>query len=977
MDELQLTISNGKTYLWGISSHPEEQFVPKNRLYAIWNKLFSLSDPAPAKIELELPASNGSIMVSNELKLSYGQYEDHTLLTKKKFLVDSFILDFKILKDEFLLSEKKAGFYFGDSYEGFKRAVQFTYSLIARQRFIPFHREGKSFFQVNLDNHDDFLIFKSLCNELPKSITAKDARPMEEALHAFLSEFTDYLIREFVKDLKIGEIPATPSDKWIYGLCKERSKVDEALTKSLSEWVTTRNVGKMQGYYLLFKLKEPDEHEKGWQLSYYLQSKNDPSLLISLKDIWENKKKIALQNYKLYFIQELGMAAKCSKFIEKSMLKPNPSSILLSENEALSFIKSDSFMLKDFGFVVHIPKITSAKLNSLRVMVNFKKPKILKTASINCFSSALFDFDYEIAVGDSLTLTNEEFYQLSRQKSELVCVNGKWVEVNPDDVKKVISFFEKKKQLSLSEVIYAGASGEVEFALETKNFPEEWGRAFLSSRSTSLEKQPEAFCGQLRKYQREGYSWLILLRKLGFGGILADDMGLGKTIQAISYLLYLKQAAVKKPSLIIAPTSVIGNWEHELQKFSPSLAVYLHHGLMRKKCNFNAKVSSADVVITSYGTLRRDKTEFAGILWEVVILDEAQNIKNPYTIQAISIGQLSAQHRLCLTGTPIENRLSELWSLMNFSNSWLLSSWENFKRSFAEPIELNADAEKTIRLRKILAPFILRRLKTDKKIIQDLPEKTEIKEYCPLTEEQATLYQAVLDESLSKIKESAENRRMHILATIIKLKQICNHPTNLLKDTQSKFLGRSGKLERLCEMVEIFLQNNEKCLIFTQFREMGAILKQTLEEYFSEPVLFLHGQTSRKEREKMIAMFQNENKPKIFVLSLKAGGLGINLTAANQVIHFDRWWNPAVENQAADRAYRIGQQRNVFIYKYITSGTIEEKIDELLEAKSALSNVVLAKGGAALTELDDEKLKEIFSLRRDSFAATRLNQKDR
>ncbi len=992
MDELQLTLHNGKAYLWAISSHPQEQFTPKERLESIWSLLFSsqasLQNPSVdisyTTLELELPTWKDNVVVSNELKFPYGQYEEYTQFTFKTFRVDSIILNFDLLQNEFLLSEKNVGFYLGDSYKGFKGVVQFVYSLIARQRFVPYHKEGKSFFQINLDSHDDFLIFKNLCEELPLSIKSSSAQKMEDALYIFLNDFTDFMIRGFIKGLKIENAIVTATDKWIYNLYTEKIKsketktnaspVDAEIIKGLSEWVISRNVGRMPDYALLFKLEEPDdagsnEQKKSWKLTCALQSKNDLSLLILLDELWKNKKNIPIPHYKLHLIQELGMAARCSKLIEKSMLKPHPSEIFLSEDDALSFMKSDSFMLKDFGFVVHIPKITPAKLGSLRILVNFKKPKTLKINATSGLSHALFDFDYEIAIGNDLTLSQEEFYQLSSQKSGLACVKGKWVEVNTNDVQKVISYFGKKKQLSIAEMMYANASGEVDFTMETKNFPEEWGQAFLD-RHHNAEPQPETFCGNLREYQKEGYSWLILLRKLGFGGILADDMGLGKTIQAISYLLYLKQleqTGTKKPSLIIAPTSVIGNWERELQHFSPSLAVYLHHGSGRERKYFQKKILTKDVIITSYGTLRRDKKELANIPWEVIFLDEAQNIKNPYTQQAISAGELSAQHRLCLTGTPIENRLSELWSLLNFSNPGLLSSWEKFKKNFAEPIELNADAEKTARLRKILSPFILRRLKTDKSIIQDLPEKTEIKEYCTLTEEQATLYQAVVNESLQKIKDAGGERRMHILATIIKLKQICNHPTNLLKDTENKFRGRSGKLERLCEMIEVFLQNNEKCLIFTQFQEMGSILKQTLEDYFGEQVLFLHGQTCRKEREKMIALFQNETKPQIFVLSLKAGGVGVNLTSANQVIHFDRWWNPAVENQATDRAYRIGQKRNVFIYKYITSGTIEEKIDELLEAKSGLANTLLAKGEAALTELDNEQLSEIFSLRRESF----------
>ena len=971
MDELQLSCYNGELHLWGVSSYPEEQFTPKERLNKTYNMLFSPNEINYlkfSKLEIEIPAVKNSIIVSDELKLVYGQYDDSGKASIRKFHVDCIILELGTIMNELLRSEKQHGFYFGESFDGLKSVVRFAYSLVARQRFMPFIKGNKSYFQLNLDNNDDFLIFKDICEALPPSVKPRITLKTEDAVYEFLENLVNFMIKELTKDINLEFFNRTKTDNWLSGFFRDGIKVDDEVKAGVSEWAVSRNVCRTHEYNILFKLEEPDPDREQWRLRYAVQSKHDLSLIISFDDIWQNRKKINLPNYKLHLIKELGMAARFSKVIEKSMLKPNPSLMLLSEEEALAFMKFESFMLKDFGFVVHIPKITSAKLSSLRVILSLKKPKTLRVASSSGLSDALFDFDYGVAIGDDTILSREEFYKLSSLKSGLVNVSGKWVELNSDDVKKVISFLDKKKQISISEIISTNASGDVDFEIEAKSFPENLGSCFLGLESPDLETPPPDFCGELRGYQRQGYSWLIVLRKIGFGGILADDMGLGKTIQAISYLLYLKKEQIKEPSLIVAPTSVIGNWEREFLRFAPSLKVHIYHGSMRKKIDFSEQIKGKDVIITSYGTMRNDRDFLAGIAWNVVILDEAQNIKNPYTKQAASAARLTARHRLCLTGTPIENRLSELWSLINFSNKGLLSSWDKFRTNFAEPIELNSDHEKTMRLKKIISPFILRRLKSDKNIISDLPEKNEIKEYCTLTEEQATLYQAIVDESLKKIKEAAQERRMNILSTIIKLKQVCNHPTNFLKDPTTKIAGRSGKLERLCEMVEVFLENNEKCLVFTQFREMGDILKQALEEYFSEQVLFLHGQLNRNERERMITLFQNERAPRIFVLSLKAGGFGINLTAANQVIHFDRWWNPAVENQATDRAYRIGQKKNVFIYKYITSGTIEEKIDEILETKSALSDSLLSKGEAALTELSDGKLREIFSLRRDSFS---------
>ena len=531
--------------------------------------------------------------------------------------------------------------------------------------------------------------------------------------------------------------------------------------------------------------------------------------------------------------------------------------------------------------------------------------------------------------------------------------------------------------MSLTDTIAINSSNELGLEIEDIIVPEKF-RANIDGLFDFKQIQkinvPERFIGTLREYQKDGLAWMTFLRRLGFGGVLADDMGLGKTIQAIAYFLILNEekdisGGNKLPSLIICPTSVIGNWQREIQKFSPSLKVNIYHGSSRlNKKEFANKINEYHLVISSYSIARIEEELFQSLEWDTVILDEAQNIKNPLTKQAMSISKIKSKNRFSLTGTPVENRLSELWSIMNFVNPGFLSKWDKFKKNFAEPIELYDNKQKQELLKKIINPFILRRLKTDKKIINDLPNKTEIKEYCALTQEQASLYQAIVDDLLEKIKNNDKNRRALIMATLIKLKQICNHPSNYLKDSKN-LQDRSGKIKRLRELIEIILENKEKCLIFTQYKEMGELLKIDLENYFDSPVCFLHGEQSRKKREEIIDFFQSEdeNSPKIFILSLKAGGTGINLTKANHVIHFDRWWNPAVENQATDRAFRIGQKKNVFVYKFITTGTIEEKIDEMIERKLSLSESLLSKGEMAITEFDNNQLKELLSLRTKCF----------
>ena len=515
--------------------------------------------------------------------------------------------------------------------------------------------------------------------------------------------------------------------------------------------------------------------------------------------------------------------------------------------------------------------------------------------------------------------------------------------------------------------------------------------ARLQQTDTDLLSTPSGFVGELRPYQVRGFSWLCFLYQFGLGAVLADDMGLGKTVQYIAYLLQIqtlrsgtkaevaislerdtKLDGADGPALLICPTSVLGNWQKELKRFAPGLQTYVHYGTLRRHGEaFQTVTAKADLVLTTYALAQLDQSDLQSVIWDSVCLDEAQNIKNAHGKQSVAIRKLSARHRIAMTGTPMENRLTELWSIFDFINPGYLGGLTAFTRRFVTPIEKTQDTALLARLRRLVQPFMLRRLKTDPAIELDLPEKTESKVYVSLTAEQAALYESLLADLLARI-ETADpmERRGLILSTLTRLKQVCNHPALALKDDAINPVrtekARSAKLERFAEMVQELRAEGDKCLVFTQFVETGKMLVDVLQTELGEEVLFLHGGTSKKQRDGMIESFHLNDAPYgVFVLSLKAGGVGLNLTAANHVFHFDRWWNPAVENQATDRAYRIGQHQHVNVYKFVALGTVEERIDELISRKQVQSEEILGAGEQWITELSTDELRDLFALRRE------------
>lgn len=630
---------------------------------------------------------------------------------------------------------------------------------------------------------------------------------------------------------------------------------------------------------------------------------------------------------------------------------------------------------------------------------------------------SLVDFDWRVAVGD-LRLSPDEFGKLVNSRSPLVRFRGQWLQIDVDAADRAARALEKSKKgkITLAEAFrtaFVGSSG-----LSTEGVPvigltgSSWVQQLLeqtpSARLKGLE-QPTAFVGQLRPYQLRGLDWLWFLHRLGIGGCLADDMGLGKTIQLISLLLQDSAASIDAkvlrreectpfaalpgdsatqpetfdasndlqtetipashaPTLLFAPTSVIGNWAKELSRFAPALRVLVHHGPERMRGDaLNDAVGRHDVVITTYALAHRDAQDLAKPAWRRLVLDEAQKVKNPYAASTQAIRALAQRvpHRVAMTGTPVENRLSELWSIMEVLNPGLLGSAADFREQFAVPIEKLADKEQAERLRKLIRPFVLRRVKDDPQVAVDLPAKMEMKVYCNLSPEQAAMYERITAEMLGQVAAAdGIKRRALVLAALTRLKQVCDHPALVTKETDRNNLdGRSGKCERIVEMLEEVIEEGDAALVFTQFKQMGDLLEKMITDRLRVPVQFLHGGTPAKKRDEMIDHFQKpDGETRIFLLSLRAGGLGLNLTRANHVFHFDRWWNPAVEQQATDRAHRIGQTRRVQVHKFVCVGTVEERIDQLLTEKLALADRIVSSGDDWLTNMSTDELRKALQL---------------
>ena len=901
----------------------------------------------------------------------------------------------------------------GDDLRYWTGAARLAFCLLYRQRFLPeivqdgprYAARWRPLLDPNIgpEEGSDRQRLRALaramppvCRALSWQLEAAEAQP-GDLLRDFLAAAVDGVARE---SLPFGVLPGSSQrshgETWL-GLLQEAPVLPRAynyrvakLHEEYRAWsAPAAQSAAGESFHLCFRLSAPEPEvvpvagplaaQLPWTLEYLLQATDDPSLLVPAGQVWLRGGATArfldrrLDNPQEHLLAGLGRAARLFAPIESSLRSPRPEAANLTIGQVRDFLRESALTLRSAGFGVLVPNLET----KLGVRVKLRGRSSAQGLGLLGWSSVV-GYDWQVMLGDQ-ALTQAEFEALARLKQPLVQVRGRWIELRPEQVERALALLAQHGQggeLTLPEAIGLAMAPDGEVGLPVVDVAAEgWLEELLTRLGEGGQREellePPGFVGQLRPYQRVGLSWLESLRAFGLGACLADDMGLGKTVQVIALLLHARVAEpTPAPALLICPTSVVGNWQRELRRFAPSLRVLVHHGAEREREDFARVAAEHDVVISTYTLLHRDEAALADVAWSAAVLDEAQNVKNPSTRAAQAARRLRCAWRAALTGTPVENRLGDLWSIFQFLNPGYLGSGEQFKKRLAEPIERLHDAGATARLRKLVAPFILRRVKTDRAIIADLPEKNEMKVYCNLTQEQATLYEAVVQDALRQIEE-AEGiaRRGVVLAVMAKLKQVCDHPALFLKD-QSELSGRSGKLTRLSEMLEEVLAVDERALIFTQYAEMGKLLVSHLEERFGRETLFLHGGTPAPERDRMVTRFQGERLgPPLFVLSLKAGGTGLNLTRANHVFHFDRWWNPAVENQATDRVFRIGQERNVEVHKFVCVGTFEEAIDDLIERKKEVAQAVVGTSEAWLTELSTQELRELFTLRADAVGA--------
>jgi superfamily II DNA or RNA helicase len=647
----------------------------------------------------------------------------------------------------------------------------------------------------------------------------------------------------------------------------------------------------------------------------------------------------------------------------------------MSTHDAFSFLREVP-IYEEAGILCRIPNWWKGKASgaSLKISIGDSSPSYVGMNALVQFNARLFIGDEEIS--------EEEARSLFEESEGLANIKGRWVAADPEKLQKVLEAYDKarllmnKNGLTMQDALrfqlnpekfLVTESDKVNLSISNGRWLESVMEKLVDPDRIAPVEPDQYFKAELRKYQQKGLNWLWFLHSLQFGACLADDMGLGKTVELLGFLSILKNNgnsnSFAKASLIIIPASLIANWEQEILRFAPGLKYYIAHPEAHRSKSVEPKdekaIDSNDLVITTY-TLVQKYTWLQSYNWNYVILDEAQAIKNPLTKQARAIKKLIARNRIIMTGTPIENRLSDLWSLFDFLNPGLLGTSKEFK-TFSKNIK--NDPTGYSRLRKVISPYILRRLKTDKNVISDLPDKVEMKTYTHLSRKQVVLYEQLVRELGDAFEQTQGiQRKGLILSSLMKFKQICNHPDQYLGTGgfEEKF---SGKFSRLREVVETIYEKREKVLVFTQFKEITAPLSEFLAEIFGRKGLVLHGSIPVGKRKLLIEQFQGQDYVPFMVLSLKAGGVGLNLTAANHVIHFDRWWNPAVENQATDRAFRIGQNKNVLVHKFITRGTIEEKIDLMLEKKAELSNEIIASSGEKwITELNTRKLMNLFKL---------------
>ncbi len=958
-----------------------------------------------------------------------------------------------------------AAFATGHMMRWWRALARLAIDLIADQRVVPSltqHRNGaySGSWRAWLSDPETDARLASLLSSMPAAARAVDggdgrAWPVVES---FLASTVDATVRACIVEESYADAledrdPLTdPHTAWLTGLLRATAAVDLPTRHELSllrgarSWISLLDDSRQsRGFRLRLEVREPelDAGDDGvsarWTVGFALADPEDANHVVDAESIFARRggrrrggaHSAHDEELAELLLKELGRASRIWTDLEQALEDEAPTGIELDTARAYRFMRDARPVLLEAGIEVVVPSWwgdPSSRIGA-RLIVNSPDGPVPAGAGDAAAGSlaagvglqSIVDYRWQLAIGDR-TVPVELLEKLAARGAPLVRVGGQWVDLRPEDLETAVHFLKEHPggAMSLLEALRMahGLDGPPEalpiLGLEATG----WVRDLLKSTDSEqvkLIEPPKAFRGTLRPYQRVGVSWLAFLDRHRLGACLADDMGLGKTIQLIALLQHERERGDSAgPTLLVAPMSVLGNWKRELERFAPELRVHVQHGLERPAGErFLRAATDSDIVLTTYAITVRDKDVFSQVPWRRVVLDEAQHIKNPPTKQTMAIRSLKAEHRVALTGTPVENRLAELWSIMEFCCPGYLGSGADFRRRFAVPVERNRDKATGDRLRALVRPFVLRRLKVDPNVISDLPPLVESRQHVPLSEEQAKLYDVVVKDMLAKV-DSAEGirRRGLVLSALVKLKQICNHPAHFLREgagsemtaamasrpkgarpqqasaaaersapqpdpsvedqiddaplpPEALATARSGKTQRLMEMLEEALAAGDRALIFTQYRQMGHLLVSMIRADLDVDALFLHGGTPQAKRDALVERFQSqEPAAPIFVLSLKAGGVGLNLTAANHVFHFDRWWNPAVENQATDRAFRIGQTRTVNVHKFVCSGTLEERIDQMIEQKTELASQIIGSDDAWLTELSTNQLRDLLLLRR-------------
>ncbi|MCC6660975.1 MAG: DEAD/DEAH box helicase [Phycisphaerales bacterium] len=999
---------------------------------------------ADAEITLRLPCSGGLPAPSTRLAHALGLGAETRGTGFARVRVPTLALPpphaAAILGDLTAPRDSANGVSLGSSVEFYAAAARLGRHLLAQQRFIPALKQDsagelRGLWQPWLSDERTAARAAALLATMPpvaRAAVDEHGHQPWPILQSFLGAIVDAQCRDTLRaEVMAGAIAerdpgADPQVAWLGGLLDEPDAVPirpasrPDVVRAVRRWIAgLEDRGTGSAWRLLLRLTEPEDSnllgdiqdpgdQVRWTVRFHLQSQDNPAIALAAEDLWAlASDSVTIEGRRAErpqetLLKEIARAARVYPMLERALADSEPADLKLSTRQAYQFLREYRPILIEQGFGAEGPewwdqpgarlgarlKLFSGDLDAQPGPAGAGAPTTRPAVGLE----ALVKYDWEISIGGT-TLSLAEFEQLASRRAPLIRINGRWVEVRPEDLRAAMRFLQENPggSMRVGEAIRmaygadARTTGIPIVGLEATG----WVSAFFGPEArldrVPIVDPPAGFHGKLRPYQVRGLSWLWFLERFGFGACLADDMGLGKTIQLLALLAFEREEAQRRaatearegsvpPTLLIVPMSVVGNWVHEARRFCPQLRIIAHHGAARLQgAGFLGQASAADAVITTYALAHRDRETLGQVHWQRVVLDEAQNIKNPAAKQTAAVRALPATTRVALTGTPVENRLSELWSIIDFLNPEYLGGAHSFRKRFAVPVERYRDPVKGEQLRELIRPFVLRRLKSDPAVAADLPPKVESKEYSHLTAEQAELYESLVQRMLGAVEASeGMQRRGLVLSTLIKLKQACNHPAQLLKDhdfagSAPPAAARSGKCVRLIEMLDEVMQGGEQALVFTQFRQMASLLAPMLRHDLDREVLVLHGGTPAPQRESIVKAFQRgDGSSPILVVSLKAGGVGLNLTAATHVFHFDRWWNPAVENQATDRAHRIGQNRTVQVHKFVVRGTLEERIDEMIEQKTELAASIIGSGERWLTEMSTDQLRDILTLRRDA-----------